>query len=150
MFIHSLSKYLLRSYSARCRELNMNTALTLESASTPVRSLDQVGTTWVAVRTTEAPLPPPTEPFNKSPTGSTRGMRGPGPERPLWGALGGGSGVREGRMASCCPEPPSPPQLPDKILPSSGQIGGVAGHEVVGCLAPFPLPASQEEHLWGR
>lgn len=46
--------------------------------------------------------------------------------------------------------PPSfaaPPQLPNEILPSSGQIGGVTGDEVVGGLAAFPLPASQEKHL---
>lgn len=42
---------------------------------------------------------------------------------------------------------PAPPQLPNEILPSSGQIGGVAGDEVIGRLATFPLPASQEEHL---
>lgn len=37
---------------------------------------------------------------------------------------------------------PAPPQLPNKILSSSGQVGRVAGDEVVGCLAPFPFPAS--------
>lgn len=61
-----------------------------------------------------------------------------------------GSGVRADRHGLLLPGGPSPPQLPDVILPPSGEIGGVTGHEVVGCLAPFPLPASQEEHLWGR
>lgn len=42
---------------------------------------------------------------------------------------------------------PASPQLPDEILPSSGQIGRVTRDEVIGCLAPFPFPASQEEHL---
>lgn len=42
---------------------------------------------------------------------------------------------------------PAPPQLPDEILPSSGQIGGVTGDEVIGRLATFPFPASQEKHL---
>lgn len=41
----------------------------------------------------------------------------------------------------------APPQLPNEILPSSGQIGGVAGDEVVGGLATLPLPAGQEKHL---
>lgn len=42
---------------------------------------------------------------------------------------------------------PALPQLPNEILPSSRQIGRVAGDEVIGRLATFPLPASQEEHL---
>ena len=45
------------------------------------------------------------------------------------------------------PSSAAPPQLPNEILPSSGQIGGIARDEVVGGLAAFPLPAGQEKHL---
>lgn len=53
-------------------------------------------------------------------------------------------------QAPPAPGSPAPPQLPDEILPSSGQIGRVDGDEVIGCLAPFSFPASQEEHLGKR
>lgn len=42
------------------------------------------------------------------------------------------------------------PQLPDEVLSSPGQVGGVAGDEIVGGFTPLAFPAGQEEHLKRR